>query len=223
MLNYIFTTYFQIKQRKMDKYSRTIISPQVFLSKYLQFDWQKWNRVRDITSRLSDYNLLFLENYFWKEYNQTVPEIFSRAQIGDERSLVLALYVKNKNYSLNKKDDTGKTVLHWILQTCSNMLFNFFLKNGADPLSKDNFGQSVVTICCINGLTDKLRLIIDHISKSTLNEECTRKDSYGMTCLHYLTKNAYNGGEHRESLREIVIKSEVDINIKVNNINYFYS
>lgn len=63
---------------------------------------------------------------------------------------IAELLIENEMSDINSKDEESDTPLHWAVLLGNAPMVKFLLDNGADMSIKNNKGNNVIMIACIN-------------------------------------------------------------------------
>ena len=77
---------------------------------------------------------------------------------------IAALLLKEEMSDIDFRDDESDSPLHWAVLLDNFHMVKFLLENGADVSAKNNKGNNVVMIACINQRMEILRLLLNPLS-----------------------------------------------------------
>lgn len=151
----------------------------------------------------------------------TIEQLMETNKIGD-RCLFAFMTSKEKIQTIIKKFDISE--LSTVRDRNGNNIYTYFAKYGLfnkippiEYMSVDNFGRNIImNMCCEHGVDDAI--ILDVIASVDFQDISMKKDSTGLTCVHYIIK-------HRALMLEKLINLNIitkDILCTVNSMNETY-
>ncbi len=104
--------------------------------------------------------------------------------------------------SVNEKDSTGMTALHWTVEGGHLAIARLLLKKGADINARDHFDETALHRAADSGYEEFVRLLLEK------GADINAKDVVGETALHRAAGSGYEG------LVRLLLDMGVDINAK---------